>query len=501
MNNTVELGEPAPLPGIRTGPRSRTSPREPRPTHLQKGYAWQLRSFVLFVCAGYLVQGRAFAYLGVPGLYPGEALLLWAALRREGGWWGTFRSELRAKPLLPLSLILFLAWGAIETLRGVGSGGSLEDSLRGIAAHYYPLLLYVGLSAARYISFDLIREYFNKLNVLIGLAAVASALINDRYHSGLLLPWTKDVVLPGAPALPCLAFVFAVAFARRNDVRFVIPCLIAMLAMLLGPRSSILGGVAGLFVLLCRPKRWAMTALLLAGAAGTFGFVSVLLPEFIPDFGGRVGALTPARITARVTAIVDEDLASKIASRSGEDDSFVETEAGSAEWRKTFWNGVIDSMATSSDWIIGHGYGFSLGSLMKGASGIDESLRTPHNFAIYLLGYTGLVGCAFYACILLAFIAAVVRCPNSPIKDGIIAGGLSVLVMALSGNLFETPFGAVPSYLAFGILLGLAREWKPTSSGRSSRSLASHPRPPRHLSAEAPPVSNSQVLLPSVSHL
>jgi hypothetical protein len=201
------------------------------------------------------------------------------------------------------------------------------------------LLLYVGLSAARYISFDLVREYFNKLNVLIGLAAVASALINDRYHSGLLLPWTKDVFLPGAPALPCLAFVFAIAFARRNDVRFVIPCLIAMLAMLLGPRSSILGGAAGLSVLLCRPKRWATTALLLAGAAGTFGFVSVLLPDFIPDFGGRVGALTPARIAARVTAIVDEDLASKIASRAGEGDSFVETEAGSAEWRTTFWNG------------------------------------------------------------------------------------------------------------------------------------------------------------------
>ncbi len=488
MNNTIDLSNAAPRPSVRISPLWRNSPKQLRSALAS---ARRLRFFVLFVCAGYQVQGRTFAYLGVPGFYPGEALLLWTALKGKGGWLDTFRSELRAKPLLPLAVISFLAWGAIETLRGFGGGYSLGDSLRGLATHYYPLLLFVGLSAARYVSFDLMRKYFNNVNVLVGLAVAASTLVVGRYHAGFSLPWKQDVFLPGVPVGGCL--LFAVAFARRMDTRFVISSSFAMLAMLLGPRSSILGAMVGVLFLLCRRKRRALTAALLAGTAVTYAFVAAFLPGLLPDFGGRVGALTPARVTARVTAIFDRDLASRIASGAGEDDSFVASEAGTADWRKEFWNAVIDSMATRSDWMIGHGYGFSLGSLLTGIAGFNDTLRTPHNFAIYLLGYTGLVGCALYACLLLAFIAEVARCPGSPVRDGIIAGGLSVMLSALSGNVLETPFGAVPTYLMFGILLGLARQWRPAAPGRWPRSLASGRRAPLHLSADAPRGWNFQV--------
>jgi hypothetical protein len=184
-------------------------------------------------------------------------------------------------------------------------------------------------------------------------------------------------------------------------------------------------------------------------------------------------------VTARVTAIFDKSLAHKIASDGGEDDSFVQSEAGTAAWRRNFWVGVIDSLVTPNDWTMGHGYGFSLGSLkIGGVSGSTEVLRTPHNFAIYLLGYTGLAGCALYVCVLLTFLAEVVRCPDSPVRDGLMAGGLSVLVMAVSGNLLETPFGAIPTYLAMGMLLGLARRWRPAVPGRWPEKLGSSPCPP-----------------------
>ena len=152
-------------------------------------------------------------------------------------------------------------------------------------------------------------------------------------------------------------------------------------------------------------------------------------------------------------------------------------------------------METPGDWIMGHGYGFSLGALMV-VSGSSEALRTPHNFAIYLLGYTGLVGCALYLCVLLGFAREVINCTDSRSKDAIIAGGLSVLVMALSGNLLETPFGAVPIYLVFGILLGVARKWNPAIHRRwpqesrrlplSFESPESGETPPRLLTSRVP---------------
>jgi len=482
MHNTVDLRTAGQRPNTGFGLRPRKSGHRRRLAFLQKASSRIFIAFVLFVCAGYLIQGRTFAYLGLPGLYPGEMVLLWAAAKHGGNLWDTFGAEFQSRPLLPLALISFITWGGVETFRGYLGGYSLLDSLRGFATHYYPLLLYVGLAVGSYISVDLIRKYFNYVNVLMGISAVAAAVITERFQSGIALPWKPEVMFPGGPAVPCLTFLFVVALARRVDIVFVASAGLALLSMLLGTRSSVLGGILGLAFLLFRPKRRMIAATLVAGTALVFTLTAVL-PAFHLDFGGRIGTLTPVRVAARVVAIFDADLARSVAAQAGESASFIDNEAGTVEWRKTFWNAVVNSMKTNGDWLMGHGYGFSLGSLMSAREGFNESIRTPHNFAVFLLGYTGFVGCALYAWLLLAFIADVIRCPGSRIKDGIIAGGIGVIVMGLSGNLFETPFGAVPTYLAFGILLGLARKW-PAIRERRLRGVAIRQRPPIPLNAQ-----------------
>jgi O-antigen ligase len=99
-----------------------------------------------------------------------------------------------------------------------------------------------------------------------------------------------------------------------------------------------------------------------------------------------------------------------------------------------------------------------LGDILPGSAGegYGHDLRTPHNFAIYLLGYTGLIGCGLYLMVLLAILRDLLRWPSSDAKDAALAAGASVIIMAVSGNLLETPFGAVPTYISIGILMTIA---------------------------------------------
>ena len=231
--------------------------------------ARRFRFLVLFVCAGYLTERRTFAYFGVPGLYPGEALLLWAAFKREGRWLDAFFFELRRRPLLPVALISFLSWGVVETLRGYRGGYSIQQSVLD--------LRHTTIRSSSMWAWQRPAMFHSRPDrTVFQQAERAHRSRRCGGHTNdwtLLPPWKRDVPLPGLPAVPCLVFVFAVAFARRMDIGFATSSLIAMLGMLLGQRSSILGAIVGLVILLCRPKRRAVTAALLGGTAAAFAVI------------------------------------------------------------------------------------------------------------------------------------------------------------------------------------------------------------------------------------
>jgi hypothetical protein len=411
---------------------------------------------VRFVNTGYLVEGRTFAYFGFPGFYPGELLLLLDATRRRDGLWHTYVNELRLRPFLPLAIMAFVIWGVFESLRGYLAGYAALDALRGLATHYYPFFLFVGMGVSRSLSRPLLLRHFINLNILIGVASIVALwALADSPN----LPWASNVTLVGAPALPCFTLLLAIALADRVTPRFAVSTLLAAIAVVLGPRASILGALVGGVVLF--GSRWRKinkrVLFFLAGSGVLYSLIIFIIPSAIPDLGGRVGSLTPARVLSRVIATFDKDLAYSIAVDSGEDPLYLDSEAGTADWRRRFWNAAVDSLASPEDWTMGHGYGFSLGSLMPGELGYDSSIRTPHNFSVFLLAYTGITGLSLYGLVVIAFVIEVVRCQASLVKTAIMIGGVAVVVMALSGNLFETPFGAVPTYLTMGMLLQQAR--------------------------------------------
>jgi hypothetical protein len=86
-----------------------------------------------FLLVGYLSFGRSFAYLGVPPIFIGEVALAAFVLLMPrvvlGTWAG---SLLRSSPLngLALALLVFVAYGLWQVVRGVLSGSPIIYTLK-----------------------------------------------------------------------------------------------------------------------------------------------------------------------------------------------------------------------------------------------------------------------------------------------------------------------------------------------------------------------------------
>ncbi len=426
----------------------------------QPGGGRQIRFLVMGFAAGYLVLGRAFAYLGVPGIYPGEILLL-ATAGGQYGWLTTFLSSLRLKSALFISVLLFLIWGSIEGIRGYTSGYPILDVAKGLPANYYPLLLFAGMSAGRLLSLDKLKTYHGWLTVATGVTGMAGTILFNR---GILmgLPWAPSVPIVSGAALPPFCLLAYIALSKRLSRAFIAKSFPAVAALLIGGRAPVIATLGGLVVLAFRPNRQrfigGIAIITIAGGLGLTTF-----SQFLPDFGGRSGRVTPRLIAARLVSVVSPEIAAELIQGTEADLHALLIDAADADWRRHLWSDTIDSLTSTTDWLTGHGYGPVLGDILPGeyGTGYGHDLRTPHSFVIYLLGYTGLIGCALYSAFLLAMAFEIMRCPPSFLKDALMATSVSVIVMALSGNLFETPFGAVPAYTGIGMLLAAAQRQVP----------------------------------------
>ncbi len=412
--------------------------------------------FLLFLISGYLIFGRAFAYFGVAGFYPGELILLITAFGSRG-WIRLLVSAVRLRPALAASILLFLAWGCVECIRGFLSGLAAAEVLRGFATHYYTLLLFAGLSLGRFISADNLKRWFAWMTVATGLWGIVFTVAYDRGVAG-GLPWAPSVPIFDGPPLPQLGLVLYLALSRRLRGSIILICLPAAVALFIGGRGAILAAVLSLAALILRPGRSRLV--LQIGFLATAAIVGLaLFSGLVPNLGGRTARATPSWVAARVISVVNPDLASGLIEGSDDvDGADLIRESGTADWRRQFWAETIASLDSPTAWLAGHGYGVILGDLVQDDVAMGQGVRTPHNFAIYLLGYTGLIGCALFLGILVSIACEVAKTPPSFMKDAIIVGGVGILVLALSGNLFETPIGAVPVYLTIGMMISVAQK-------------------------------------------
>jgi hypothetical protein len=154
---------------------------------------------------------------------------------------------------------------------------------------------------------------------------------------------------------------------------------------------------------------------------------------------------------------VGRAVASVDAEKAHEFSTSADAYAGTVTWRKSWWSAIWDSVhADTATTLAGHGYGYPLGDLVPYLRNVE--IRTPHNVFFYALGYGGWLGVGvfflFQACLGSA-LWRTYRTTGQPF-------GIAMWVMALTssflGNVFETPFCAIPIYLVAGAALSSVQQ-------------------------------------------
>lgn len=409
---------------------------------------WERRlAVVLVACAvGYLVMGRTFAYLGVPqvNLFLGELLLVLLvaapATRR------TYLAALRAtaRPgrwhVLVLVVLAVLLYGIAQAVRGWATGLSTLDALKNLPYNYYPLFLFAGLwlGARHTWALRATTLWLGRVNAVYGAVYV---LLLSRVP--LTLPGQVDVPLFGNGNAAGLAIIGLLAFHRSRRETGPLIVLNGFVMLGLQQRSEWLGFAAALLVwcLLTRHVKAFLQAS--GGVLGLLTVVSVL-GITIPGAGGRGGEISLGGVFGRTVAAVDPSLAARFVPDS-------EIYASTASWRTTWWSAIWEQTYSSPVvTILGNGYGYELRQL---AGYVPEGTRTPHNVFFYALGYTGWLGVLLTVVlwvVLGRMLWQVYRRTGQPFG---IAVAVYAFGLGMFGNWFETPFGALPTYLLLGLCL------------------------------------------------
>lgn len=410
-------------------------------------------NFWQFVVAGFLTFGRGFAYLGVPPIFIGEVFIARSVFANHRRWIQQFFDDFFHGRLLALGIGLTLLWGMFELFRTFAqSTYPTIDAIKTFAFNYYPLCIMIGLAYGADMTVDRFISWWKKFCIYYAAYAVIYpvAAIYDPQ-----LPWNADVAIFGVPSISGLVPVAILAlWPYFRDWKWKYPILLMsfMPLMYYPGRGAILGLALGLAcVALVSVQR---VLVILLGTAALFIAMSVASPMIERALGDDAPQIDPIRPLARLVATVNEDFAITMLKEAGyvqDAERMATVAAGTASWRTTIWAGAVDSLDTTTLMLIGQGHGADLGEYTPHG----EDIRTPHNYVIYLIFYTGAIGLALFHLLLLGLLSRALSVPNRNFRAMIVGLILLTCMMALVGNLFETPFAAIPFFLLIGVMLGL----------------------------------------------
>lgn len=423
-------------------------------------YAWHASGFgaswgrlVVFLIVGYLAMGRSFAYLGLPwlSLYVGElalaAFLLFGPETKGGHWLYVARRTPELRRFWSL-LMMLLAYGALEALRGVFAGYPAFTAARDTAFNYYPLFLFLGIWVGLR-ERDLLSRVVRVLAWWNGLYGLTYALFLGR------VPWTMPgtanaasaVQLFGQPGGSAIALLGLIAL--EPQLRRVWHLVALNLAVLLGVqvRAEWVAFAVGLLVFAWCTKRIKQLALAGAFVAALVGVMYVARID-LPSPETRGGRISAESIVARAAAPISRDFASELAP-----DEDVAQFAGNATWRLVWWGEIWNRVNTGlSSTLFGLGYGYPIGELNPFIEP-GEFIQTPHNSLFYALAFSGWFGVALFALLQLEIRRQLLRSYRiSRQPFGLICWS-AVLAGSMFEGFFEGPMGAIPFYLLVGIAL------------------------------------------------
>ncbi|WP_085172190.1 O-antigen ligase family protein [Mycolicibacterium iranicum] len=233
---------------------------------------------------------------------------------------------------------------------------------------------------------------------------------------------------------------------RRGAYYLFIGCIAIAVALLIPSRAGLIGAILPV----------AFVLVLSLGNKRHFGR-SVLIGTAIPLVAiAALFALAQTPAVNRVLATFDPTVATDERASA----------QGTTEAREQAWQVLINyTMGDDVRAIAGVGFGPDVmldsdaAYALLGAEGVDDGVRSPHNYWIGTLARMGIIGAALAITVALATCARIVRIRQylglSELHLIAAAIVLAFLPTATFGVTLESPFGAIPYYWAAGIILGV----------------------------------------------
>ena len=344
--------------------------------------------FFCFVLAGYVVFGRAFAYLGFPPFYMGEiALVLGAAVALMAG---NLTSAILNLPGLVLALLM--VWTGHRTFPYWAQYGL--DAPRDAMIVFYGLFAYViaSLVLQRPSTFlFLIERYKRLIPYAIFVAPVVVAV-------GYTVPPLAGVG-PKAADLAChLTMIFAFAligFIRLRPLSFILILLFELFAFTQAREAMVVFVVGSALATVLSLEGRALRHLAVCiGACATV--VGVL---FVVDLNfGSEDLRRPVSVRQYV-----ENVTTIFTGGESDDET--------REWRLNWWSDITNYTVHGPYFWTGKGFGPNLADTDGyQTSGPDEApLRSPHNGHMTILARGGVPGFVLWISALGAWVFAVIR--------------------------------------------------------------------------------------------
>jgi hypothetical protein len=387
---------------------------------------------------GYLSLGRTFAYVGIQSLrlYVGDAVLLIFLLCRPDAVLEYLMSSSSAVKELCWLYLMFLGYGLTLAMRGLSLEYPALTTFQDLVFNIYPLYFFVGLWIGRQDPSFLSRVTL-PLAWCTGVYGTAYILVLSKTHA--LLPGTTNVPLFGQPAGCSVAILALLCFGQASS-RFGVPIILNVFVMLSNQvRSEWLGFLVAIFLwsLLSRRLTRFVTAVAVLSAILVVGFA---LDARLP---GPRGEISSRNIVGRAISPFDPEMAAEYT-------AYAKQYKGTTTWRQRWWTLIWNSVhERTSTALFGHAYGFPLSFLAPYIR--DDSLRTPHNVFFYILGYGGWAGVILFFGFQLTILLQLWRAYLLTNQGFGISYWALMLTGSFFGNVFETPYGAIPVYFIQGL--------------------------------------------------
>ena len=417
---------------------------------------WEKFSIILII--GYLCMFRSFSYLGLPWwhIYIGElalAAFLFFSPSTPQGAWLLLAQRIRRLDRFRTLVLLLLAFGGFEALRGMARGYSALTVLRDTGFNYYPLYFFLGIWLGLR-NFNFLRQVIRSLAWFNGCYGACNVLLLSRIPWS--LPGTGDAASPvplfsepsGAAAVALLGLI---VFEPRLQRVWHLIALNAFVLLGLQVRGEWLGFAVGVIVFawLTRKLKYLATATVPLFVLIGLMYVANISLQSPLGRGDNVGAsgtrISAYYLIARAIAPISKDLAGNLAP-----DEEVRFAAGTADWRLLWWANIWGAVhANWSSALFGLSYGYPIADLNPLLQP-GTFIQTPHSVFFYTLGFSGWLGVLLFTLLQVEIAGLLWRAYRITREPFGLVCYAALLAMAVFEPSFEAPYGAIPFFLLVG---------------------------------------------------